>query len=124
MDDNKTVEDSDEDRILTKLNGLLSKYQRQHRSILNTREATLSIPDLIHANVSRGNVPKAAPDKIPLLTEKVMLRPLIAPHLTENSPPLRSILDAALKEANIAMNVVDRGALVRALHKHLIRKPG
>lgn len=52
---------------------------------------------------------------IPVLTEAVILDAIEPVAQSESIKPVRTILDAALKDANIAMTYADRCALADAL---------
>jgi hypothetical protein len=116
MNEDKTSEDFDDARILAKFNSLLSKYQNQGKIIgaahpAAARLATASQVDDISSEIG--------PNKIPTLTEVVILRSSAMQSQTKRLTPMQLILNAALEDTNIEMNVLDRRALADALETRL-----
>ena len=114
MNDDKTSPDFDDAEILAKFRNLLNKYQNQGKIILpanNTAGSPAASP------VDKKT--PIEPDKIPLLTEAVILHSSIIQPQPARQKPIRQILDAALEDANIEMNTVDRKALSNALENRL-----
>lgn len=114
MSDDRTAPEVDDAEILAKFRNLLNKYQNKGKITLPADNATASSAAL--------PVDKTTPiemDKIPLLTEAVILRSSIIQPQPLRLTPIRQILDAALEDANIEMNTVDRKALSNALENRL-----
>lgn len=106
MNNDKTSIDTDDSEILEKFRSLLSKYQNQGNII-----ASPKLPD--------DHTVPAAVNKIPVLTEAVILHPAIMQPQSKRLTPFRQILDAALADANIEMDILDREALTKALEIRL-----
>ncbi len=97
----KTEVDADNDEVLEKFNFLIDKYHH-HDQLVVTREDGLDT------------------DNIPVLTENVTLRTKHMPGQFDELSPLRLLLDAALVDAKIDLDPVDRQALVHALENRII----
>lgn len=97
----KTDVDADDERILEKFNFLIEKYHHYNHSVVSVED----IPDV---------------DKIPVLTESVTLRPKNLQSQFDELSPLRLLLDAALVDAKIELDPVDRQALVHALENRIV----
>jgi hypothetical protein len=63
-----------------------------------------------------------AADAIPLLTDAVFLHPAVIQPQPARLTPIRQILDAALEDAHIDMDVQDRKALAHALETRLSKQ--
>ena len=113
MNDDKTP-DTDDSEILEKFRSLLSKYQNQGNIIANPNMSVTSAPTL-----PVDDTAPAVANKIPVLTEAVILHPAVIQPQPKRLTPIRQILDAALADANIEMDVLDRKALANALEARL-----
>lgn len=114
MSDDRTTPEVDDAEILAKFRNLLNKYQNQGKITLPADNATAS-----SAALPAGKTTPTGMDKIPLLTEAVILRSSIIQPQPLRLTPIRQILDAALEDAGIDMNPADRKALVNALENRL-----
>jgi hypothetical protein len=114
MSDDRTAPEVDDAEILAKFRNLLNKYQSQGRIILPADNSTT--PPAVPFGDKTTPV---EPDEIPLLTEAVILHSSIIQPQPLRLTPIRQILDAALEDAGIEMNSVDRKALVNALENRL-----
>lgn len=114
MNDDKTSIDPDDSEILAKFRSLLNKYQNQGKIIAGSGTTVTSIPP---APIDHTG-PNVA-DKIPVLTEAVILHPAVIQPQPKRLTPIRQILDAALEDAHIEMDVLDRKALANALEARL-----
>ncbi len=103
MNEDKPTIDLDEEKILAKFNNLLNKYQDQGKMISGLHPVAQEIES----------------DKIPTLTEVVILHPAPVQPQPKRLTTIRQILDAALEDAHIEMDVSDRKALARALETRL-----
>lgn len=115
MDEYKSSKDLDDAEILEKFRSLLSKYQNQGTTISatdNVVAANLTAVDAVSQEIES--------DKIPVLTEVVILRPSVIQPQPMRSTPMQQILDAALEDANITMNANNRKALANALETRLV----
>tara|TARA_R110002073_G_scaffold321961_2_gene498314 strand:+ start:446 stop:835 length:390 start_codon:yes stop_codon:yes gene_type:complete len=108
-DNQKQILDPEDEAVLLKLNGFLGKHQNQNKRVTRISDAIIPDSEFPQVDVSLEKVQVEIDSNIPKLTEIVVLC----------SSPLRKILDNALEEVNIDMNVTDRGALTRALEKRL-----
>lgn len=113
MNDDKTS-DTDDSEILEKFRSLLSKYQNQGNIIANPNMSVTSAPTL-----PVDDTAPAIANKIPVLTEAVILHPAVIQPQPKRLTPIRQILDAALADAHIEMDVLDRKALANALESRL-----
>ncbi len=104
--------DINDDEIQEKLDSLLSKYQNQDQVKNNKDNIVFSSASLSQVEGSQ-TLEEVIENEIPMLTEVVILQ----------SSPLRTILDAALDETRIEMNIKDREELARALAKQLQESP-
>lgn len=114
MNDDKNSIDTDDSEILEKFRSLLNKYQNQGNIITSPSTMVTAVPTLPDDHT----VP-AVVSKIPVLTEAVILHPAVIQPQPKRLTPIRQILDAALEDANIDMNVLDRKALANALEARL-----
>ena len=115
MDEHKSSTDFDDAEILAKFRNLLGKYQNQGKIIGVTTSTPVSTPTA--TSQTNGISQEVEADSIPTLTEIVILHPsVIQP---KRSTPIRQILDAALEDAHIEMNALDRKALAHALEVRL-----
>lgn len=118
MDEHKSSTDTDDAEILTKFRNLLSKYQNQGKIIGATSTIATPIPTIAS---QIDEVPQEVEaDKIPTLTEIVILHPSVIQPQPKRSTPIQQMLDAALEDAHIEMSVVDRKALANALEARLV----
>ena len=113
MDEHKSSTDFDDAEILAKFRNLLGKYQNQGKIIGVTAPITTPIP--MTTSQTDGILQEVEIDKIPTLTEIVILHPSVIQPQPKRSTPIRQILDAALEDAHIEMDVLDRKALAHAL---------
>ncbi len=114
MNDDKTSSDPDDSEILAKFRSLLNKYQNQGKIIASSTTALTSVP-----RVPVENTGSNVADKIPVLTEAVVLHPAVIQPQPKRLTPIRQILDAALEDADIEMDVLNRKALASALEARL-----
>ena len=115
MDEYKSSKDLDDAEILEKFRSLLNKYQNQGMNISvadHIVAANLTVVDAVAQEIES--------DKIPVLTEIVILRPSVIQPQPMRSTPMQQILDAALEDANIAMSANARKALANALETRLV----
>jgi len=115
MNDDKTSIDPDDSEILAKFRSLLNKYQNQGKLI-----ATSSTKVTSTQTSPVDNSAPAPTDKIPVLTETVILHPAVIQPQPKRLTPIRQILDAALDDAHIEMDALDRKALANALEARLV----
>ena len=112
MSDDKTAADFDDTEIMVKFCSLLGKYQNQGKIAGTAGKAS--------------EIDKTAPvigaDAIPLLTDAVFLHPAVIQPQPARLTPIRQILDAALEDAHIDMDVQDRKALAHALETRLSKQ--
>jgi len=114
MNDDKTSIDPDDSEILAKFRSLLNKYQNQGNIIASSNTLITAASTLPVDNTT----PTVA-DKIPVLTAAVILHPAVIQPQPKRLTPIRQILDAALEDANIEMDVLDRKSLANALEARL-----
>lgn len=114
MNDDKTSMGPDDSEILAKFRSLLNKYQNQGNIITSANSIATSTPA---APVDHAG--STAADKIPVLTEAVILHPAVIQPQPKRLTPIRQILDAALEDAHIEMDVLNRKALANALEARL-----
>lgn len=114
MNDEKSSIDSDDAEILAKFRSLLGKYQNQSK-IINTAVAVTSAVD----SQSNAIAQEIASDKIPVLTEVVILNPSVTQPQLKRLTPIYQILDAALEDAHIKLDANDRKALAHALEARM-----
>ena len=114
MNDDKTS-DTDDSEILAKFRSLLSKYQNQGNIIASPNMSATSAPTLLPVD----DTAPAVANKIPVLTEAVILHPAVIQPQPKRLTPIRQILDAALADAHIEMDVLDRKVLANALEARL-----
>ncbi len=115
MNDEKNIVESDlDDAILTKFSNLLNKYHNPAN--LNPHAEAAPVTQSMSAADQPDHLPAATVvTSIPVLTEAVILDAIEPAAQSESIKPVRTILDAALKDANIAMTYADRCALADAL---------
>ncbi|NBQ69755.1 MAG: hypothetical protein EBU46_13395 [Nitrosomonadaceae bacterium] len=114
MSDDKSAADFDDTEIMVKFRSLLGKYQNQGK-IAGTAPAGKA-PEI------DKTAPAIGADAIPLLTDAVFLHPAVIQPQPARLTPLRQILDAALEDAHIDMDVQDRKALAHALETRLSKQ--
>ncbi|WP_394807946.1 hypothetical protein [Nitrosomonas sp.] len=114
MNDDKTSIDTDDSEILAKFRSLLNKYQNQGNIIASPNSLVTPVSTLPDDHTA----PVFA-NKIPVLTEAVILHPAVIQPQPKRLTPIRQILDAALADALIEMDVLDRKALANALEARL-----
>lgn len=113
MDEHKSSTDFDDAKILAKFRNLLGKYQNQGNIIGIAAPTTTPISTV--TSQTDGILQEVETDKIPTLTEIVILHPSVIQPQPKRSTPMRQILDAALEDAHIEMDALDRKALAHAL---------
>ena len=113
MDEHKSSTDFDDAEILAKFRNLLGKYQNQGKIIGVTTPTPVPTPTA--TSQTDGILQEVETDKIPTLTEIVILHPSVIQPQPKRSTPIRQILDAALEDAHIEMDALDRKALAHAL---------
>ena len=119
MDEDKPPEtDYDDAEILDKFNKLLNKYQ--NHGGLAQRVNSISDTSVSAA----GTAVEMGVDKIPTLTEVVILHPSLIHPQPKRLKSIQQILDAALQDAKIDMSVDDRKALANALELRMVRYNG
>ncbi|WP_293005126.1 hypothetical protein [Nitrosomonas sp.] len=114
MDENKPAIDFDDAAILEKFRSLLNKYQSQGKITPAISNVTLS--------ASAQHADKTASmdaGTIPLLSEVVVLHPSVIQLQPVRLTPIQLILDAALRDANIEMDTLNKKALANALEVRL-----
>ncbi|UJP04517.1 MAG: hypothetical protein LZF61_06430 [Nitrosomonas sp.] len=109
--------DSDDNKVLEKLNGLLQKYQGRGNSFGTARSNKPTTLD--HPHHEPGGVYPGESENIPTLTETVTLRPAIIQPQPKRSTPMQKLLESALQDAGIIMNALDKKALAAALESRL-----
>jgi len=114
MNDDKTSIDPDDSEILAKFRSLLNKYQNQGNIIASSNTLITSASTL-----PVDNKTSTVADKIPVLTATIILNPAVIQPQPKRLTPIRQILDAALEDANIEMDVLDRKSLANALEARL-----
>ncbi|MBP6056926.1 MAG: hypothetical protein KA524_00620 [Nitrosomonas sp.] len=117
MDEHKSSTDFDDAEILAKFRNLLGKYQNQGKIIGVTTSTPVSTPTA--TSQTNGISQEVEADSIPTLTEIVILHPSVIQPQPKRSTPIRQILDAALEDAHIEMDALDRKALAHALEVRL-----
>ncbi len=117
MDEHKSSTDFDDAEILAKFRNLLSKYQNQGKII--SASSTIAAPISTVAPQTDGILQEAESDKIPTLTEIVILHPSVIQPQPRRSTLIRQILDGALEDTSIEMDAIDRKALASALEVRL-----
>ena len=115
MNDEKTSIDTDDSEIVEKFRSWLNKYQNQGNIIASPNSLITSVSTLPDDHTA----PVLA-NKIPVLTEAVILHPAVIHPQPKRLTPIRQILDAALADANIEMDALDRKALTKALEIRLV----
>lgn len=118
MDEHKSSTDFDDAEILAKFRNLLSKYRNPGKIISAT--STIAAPISTVASQTDGILQEAEADKIPTLTEIVILHPSVIQPQPRRSTLIRQILDGALEDTSIEMDAIDRKALASALEVRLI----
>lgn len=119
MNEDKPSEDFDDARILAKFNSLLSKYQNQGKIIGAAHPVAAG---LATASQMDGMSPEIESSKIPTLTEVVILRSSVIQSRPKRLTPMQLILNAALEDAHIEMDALDRKVLANALETRLADK--
>lgn len=118
-DDNEISPEPDHDEVLDKLDALLSKHQGKPAALVETavesKAASVPVLTQVFDATLEQTIPPVTGD-IPTLTEVVFLPTASQPEAT---PPLRQIVDAALKETGIELDSTAQAALVQALERHL-----
>ncbi|SEQ05244.1 hypothetical protein [Nitrosomonas ureae] len=115
MDENKPVIDFDDAAILEKFRSLLSKYQSQGKITPAISNVTLTA-SAQHADKTGSSMDASA---IPLLSDVVVLHPSVIQPQPARLTPIQLILDAALRDANIEMDTLNKKALANALEVRL-----
>lgn len=98
--DNRALERENE-KILEKFNFLVEKYHQYDNAVLETQ-------GVVDA------------ETVPVLTERIRLRMPEAQSEFGELSPLRLLLDAALRDADIALSQSERQALVHALENRIL----
>ena len=102
------------DEIVSKLEALLQK----HRGASSSTTAG-GAKAYLTTIAGSADGPSAASDNIPTLTETVHIAPaMLSPH-SDITSLLGQILDSALKDAGVELDVAARKALVQALETQL-----
>ncbi|WP_242447278.1 hypothetical protein [Nitrosomonas supralitoralis] len=114
MDENKPLIDVDDAAILEKFRCLLNKYQTQGKI---TPAISSLTPTARAQNVDKALSVDAS--TIPLLREVVVLHPSVIQPQPARLTPIQRILDAALKDANIEMDILNKKALANALEARM-----
>ena len=117
MTENKSSTDFDDSEVLTKFRNLLSKYQNQGKPISASNNTAA-----LHATAASDTdaiLQTAESDKIPVLTEVVILHPSVIQPQPKRLASISQVLAGALEDANIEMNSVDREALAQTLEARL-----
>ncbi len=118
-DDNEISPEPDHDEVLDKLDALLSKHQGKPAAATETAAESKVVPVPVLTQVFDATLEQTTlliTGDIPTLTEVVFLPASPQP---ETTPPLRQIVDAALKETGIDLDSTAQAALVQALERHL-----
>lgn len=115
MNEDNHSTDLDDAKILAKFSNLLNKYQSQGK-ITHTVAATAATTTISETD---GILPEVESEKIPTLTEVVILHPSVIQPQPKRRKPIQQILDAALEDAHIEMDTSDRKALAHALEVRL-----
>ena len=102
MDDYNSSTNSDDAEILAKFRSLLTKYQKQGTRISATNNTIVSTSTT--ASQTDGISQEIEAYKIPVLTEIVILHPIVIQIQPKRLTPIQQILDAALEDANIEMD--------------------
>ncbi len=121
-DDNEISPEPDHDEVLDKLDALLSKHQGKPAVVAETvaKSKEASVPVLTQVfDVTLEQAALSVTGDIPTLTEVVLLPAAVTAPQPETTPPLRQIVDAALKETGIDLDDSTQAALVQALERHL-----
>lgn len=118
MDEHKSSTDFDDAEILAKFRNLLSKYRNRGKIISAT--SAIAAPISTVASQTDEILQEAEADKIPTLTEIVILHPSVIQPQPRRSTLIRQILDGALEDTSIEMDAIDRKALASALEVRLI----
>ncbi len=117
MDEHKSSTDFDDAEILAKFRNLLSKYRNRGKIISAT--SAIAAPISTVASQTDEILQEAEADKIPTLTEIVILHPSVIQPQPRRSTLIRQILDGALEDTSIEMDAIDRKALASALEVRL-----
>ena len=117
MDEHKSSTDCDDAEILAKFRNLLSKYRNRGKIISAT--SAIAAPISTVASQTDEILQEAEADKIPTLTEIVILHPSVIQPQPRRSTLIRQILDGALEDTSIEMDAIDRKALASALEVRL-----
>ena len=117
MDEHKSSTDFDDAEILAKFRNLLSKYRNPGKIISAT--SAIAAPISTVASQTDEILQEAEADKIPTLTEIVILHPSVIQPQPRRSTLIRQILDGALEDTSIEMDAIDRKALASALEVRL-----
>ncbi len=113
-DEKNTVESDLDDAILTKFSNLLNKYHNPGNRNQHAEAVPVTPPASIADPADCQSVCMVV-TSIPVLTEAVILDAVESDTQSEPVKPVRAVLDAALKDTNIAMSQTDRCALADAL---------
>ena len=103
------------DEIVNKLEALLQK----HRGTSSSTTMAAGAKAYLTTIAGSTDGPSTASDNIPTLTETVHIAPaMLSPH-SDITSLLGQILDSALKDAGVDLDVTARKALVQALESQL-----
>jgi hypothetical protein len=104
------------DEIVSKLEALLQKHKRASPASMATGGGAGTYSASI---TGAADAPLAASDNIPTLTETVHIAPAMLSPQSDIPSLLGQILDSALKDAGVDLDIAGRKALVQALESHL-----
>lgn len=114
-DEKNTVESDLDDAILTKFSNLLNKYHNPSNHNQHAEAVPVTPPASTADPAADCQSVGMVVTSIPVLTEAVILDAVESDTQSEPVKSVRAVLDAALKDTNIAMSHTDRCALADAL---------
>jgi hypothetical protein len=103
------------DEIVNKLEALLQK----HKGKASGATAASGAKGYLTTLAGAAGAPFTGSDDIPTLTETVHIAPMLLSPQSDITSLLGQILDSALKDAGVDLDVAARKALVQALHSQL-----
>jgi len=115
MQDNNSIDDVDDAKILAKFNSLLNKYQNHGRMNVGN---TLTSGDATAAEV-KDDSSASDSDAIPILTDIVSLPSSSVQSQPTNTTTMEHILNAALNDAHINLDTAEKKILANALDARL-----
>lgn len=116
MQDNNSIDDVDDAKILAKFNSLLNKYQNQGRMAGTGNTLTSSAAMATEVKEISST---ADSDSVPILTEIVLLPSSIMQPLPAHATTIEHILNAALNDAQINLDTAEKKILANALDARL-----